>query len=203
MASPVGEAADNQLLMTASSTNIVVDGSVTYVLTVTNSGPSASTNVQVSDSMPSGFTLDPSSSSTVGSITRSGSTVIWNIDVLATNAGGLATLTMQAHTAGNFFNSAFVSATTPDPNPDDDFVSTNITVGVVTPPLLSVVVVNTNGMFQFVITNNGPNQTNVIQASTNLVKWIPIFTNVGSFTFTNAIDPNYPFRFYRDYIPGP
>jgi uncharacterized repeat protein (TIGR01451 family) len=203
MASPVGETADNQLLMTASSTNIVVGGSVTYGLTVTNYGPSASTNVQVSDSMPSGFTLDPSSSSTVGSITRSGSTVIWNIDVLATNAGGRATLTMQAHNAGNFFNSAIVRATTPDLNPDDDFASTNITVGVVTPPLLSVVVVNTNGMFQFTITNSGANQTNVIQASTNLVNWIPIFTNVGSFTFTNAIDPNYPFRFYRDYIPGP
>jgi subtilisin-like proprotein convertase family protein len=59
-----------------------------------------------------------------------------------------------------------------------------------------------NGLFQFAITS-GANQTNVIQASTNLVNWIPIFTNVGSFTFTNAIDPNYPFRFYRDSIPGP
>jgi subtilisin-like proprotein convertase family protein len=59
-----------------------------------------------------------------------------------------------------------------------------------------------NGLFQFAITS-GANQTNVIQASTNLVDWIPIFTNVGSFTFTNAIDPNYPFRFYRDSIPGP
>ncbi len=115
--------------MTASSTNIAVSDSVTYGLTVTNYGPSASTNVQVSGSMPSGFTL-VSSYSTVGSITRSGSTVIWNINVLATNAGGQATLTMQANNAGNFINSATVSAATPDPNPADAFAFTNITVGL-------------------------------------------------------------------------
>jgi len=57
-------------------------------------------------------------------------------------------------------------------------------------------------LFRFTITS-GANQTNVIQASTNFVNWIPIFTNVGSFTFTNAIDPNHPFRFYRDLILGP
>ena len=207
MASPVGQAADNQLLMTASSTNIAVDGSVTYGLTVTNYGPSASSNVQVFDSMPSGFTLDPSSSSTVGSITRSGSTVIWNINVLATNAGGLATLTMQAHYAGNFINYANVSSlATPDPNPADDFASTNITVGTVavTRPVVSGPVVYTNGTFHFTITSL-PDQTNVVYASTNLLlnNWVPILTNVGSFIFTDLNTTPYPMRFYRDSVTGP
>src|ERR1035437_6282490 len=59
-----------------------------------------------------------------------------------------------------------------------------------------------NGTVQFTVTS-GQTQTNVIQASTNLINWIPIYTNVGSFTFTNTIDPNYPFRFYRVLILGP
>jgi uncharacterized delta-60 repeat protein len=68
-----------------------------------------------------------------------------------------------------------------------------------TPQFGSLVI--SNGTVQFTVTS-GPAQTNVIQASTNLINWIPIYTNVGSFTFTNAVDP-YPFRFYRDLILGP
>jgi uncharacterized delta-60 repeat protein len=69
-----------------------------------------------------------------------------------------------------------------------------------TPQFGSLVI--SNGTVQFTVTS-GQTQTNVIQASTNLINWIPIYTNVGSFTFTNTIDPNYPFRFYRDFILGP
>ena len=69
-ANPVGSAADNELLMTASSTSIVVGGSVTFSLTVTNYGPTiGSTNVQVSDTMPTDFTL-VSNVCTVGSVTH-------------------------------------------------------------------------------------------------------------------------------------
>jgi uncharacterized repeat protein (TIGR01451 family) len=199
-ANPVGVAADNQLLLTASATNIPVGGSVTYILTVTNFGPTATTNVLVSDTMPSSFTLN-SSSSTVGSVTRSGSTVIWNVGILTNNAGGQAILTMQANSAGYFNNVAIVSATTPDPNPDDDSVSANITVGVVTPPQISGPT-NNSTFFQFNVTSL-PGQTNVVYASTNLVNWVPIRTNVGSFTFTDLITQPYPVRFYRDSATGP
>ncbi|HEY3931665.1 MAG TPA: hypothetical protein VGM58_04780 [Verrucomicrobiae bacterium] len=48
-----------------------------------------------------------------------------------------------------------------------------------------------------------PSQTNVIQASTDLTHWVPIYTNIGSYTNIGAStvpDPdakNHPFRFYR------
>ena len=201
-ANPVGVAADNQLLMTASTNNIPVGDTVTFVLTVTNYGPTTTSNVLVSDSMPVSFTLDTNNSTnTVGSLARSGSTVNWNIITLAPNAGGRATLVMQANSAGYFNNAAIVSATTPDPNPDDDSVSANILVGSVTPPVMSGVV-GTNGTFRFSITSL-PGQTNVVYASTNLVNWVPLQTNVGSFTFTNLITTPYPVRFYRDSVTGP
>jgi hypothetical protein len=50
---------------------------------------------------------------------------------------------------------------------------------------------------------SGSGQTNVVQSSTNLINWVPVFTNVGPFTFTNTILPGYPVQFYRDLILGP
>jgi uncharacterized repeat protein (TIGR01451 family) len=201
-ANPVGSAADNELLMTASATNIPVGGSVTFVLTVTNYGPSTTTNVLVSDTLPTSFTL-LSSTNTLGSVTRSGSTIIWNVGTLATNVGGQATLVIQANNAGSFINSAIVNATTPDPNPDDDSASANIIVGAVAPPQISGLVLNNNGTVQFNVTSLS-GQTNVVQASTNLVNWVPLQTNVGpSFIFMDPQATNYPVRFYRDLILGP
>jgi hypothetical protein len=40
-------------------------------------------------------------------------------------------------------------------------------------------------------------QTYIIEASTNLVIWAPIYTNGGSFMFTDPNAPNYNRRFYR------
>ena len=59
----------------------------------------------------------------------------------------------------------------------------------------------TNGAFQFSIAGQS-GQTNIIQASTNLLNWVPIYTNVGSTNFTDPSATNYPHRFYRDYLPG-
>ncbi|MEI9961561.1 MAG: hypothetical protein WDM76_10660 [Limisphaerales bacterium] len=54
----------------------------------------------------------------------------------------------------------------------------------------------TNGTFQFSLTGT-PGQTNIIQVSTNLVNWIPIYTNVNPFLFVDPYASNYPVRFYR------
>ena len=203
----VGSAADNELLMTTSSTNIPVGGSVTFVLTVTNYGPTATTNVQVSDTLPSGFMLI-SSNCTVGSVLRAGSKVIWNVGTLAAYAGGQVTLTNQANKVGsNLINSAIVIATTPDPNLDDDSRSTNITVWAVNPPGVSGAVVNNNGTFQFTVGggNGQPGWEYIVQASTNLFDWVSVHTNyTSSFTFIDSGASDYLDRFYRvRVIPGP
>jgi len=56
-----------------------------------------------------------------------------------------------------------------------------------------------SGNFSFTITGVS-NQTIVVEASTNLVNWQPVWTNTLSGTATNFTDPqwtNYPSRFYR------
>lgn len=44
---------------------------------------------------------------------------------------------------------------------------------------------------------SGSGQTNIIEASTNLVNWVPIYTNVGSITFTDSAANGFRYRFYR------
>jgi uncharacterized repeat protein (TIGR01451 family) len=194
-ANPVGFAADLALSMTAASGTVLVGSNVVYIIGVTNYGPSASSNAIVSDTLPSSVSL-VSSNSTQGSVTRSGSLVVWNIGTLATNAGAQLTLVVRANSAGSIENSAIVNADTPDPNPDENFASATVNVGFPTPPQISGTFVSTNGTFQFSLTGT-PGQTNIIQASTNLVNWIPIYTNVNPFLFTDPYASNYPVRFYR------
>ena len=61
---------------------------------------------------------------------------------------------------------------------------------------------NSSGKFQL-LENILPAQTNVTEASTDLVHWLPIYTNIGSYsnfgtaTITDPAATNYPFRFYR------
>ncbi|MGB7768846.1 MAG: hypothetical protein WBN22_08340 [Verrucomicrobiia bacterium] len=57
------------------------------------------------------------------------------------------------------------------------------------------------GKFQFSIASQS-GQTNIILATTNLVTgpWVPVFTNIGSFTFTNFYATNSPAVFFRDEI---
>jgi uncharacterized repeat protein (TIGR01451 family) len=201
-ASPVGAAADSALTMTATLGTVSVGSSnAVYVLSVTNYGPSISTNVSVSDTLPSGLTL-VSTNATQGSINRSGTLLTWNVGTLISGTGAQITLTVQPNSSGTFVNTASVTTVTPDPNPDDNSASAAITAGVPTPPQLSGTLTATNHTFQFTITS-AANQTNVIQASTNLINWIPIYTNVGPFTFTDPKASNYLDRFYRDLIIGP
>jgi len=47
-------------------------------------------------------------------------------------------------------------------------------------------------------------QTYVLQASTNLVSWVPVATNVAPSAIFEMVDPgaaNYPYRFYRTMQP--
>jgi uncharacterized repeat protein (TIGR01451 family) len=204
-ANPVGEAADNQLLMTATTGTVAVGSNGVYVLTVTNYGPSASSNVLVSDTLPLGVPLVSSNASPGTTVSRSGNLLTWNIGTLNTNAGAQLTLIIRPGSSGGFLNSAFVSANTPDPNPDDDYALATINVGTIAPPQLTTTVVNNNGTFQFTVTGTS-GQEYIIQSSTNLIKWVPIYTNpspfVSPFTFTDSNASNHPDQFYR-VVTGP
>jgi bacillopeptidase F (M6 metalloprotease family) len=84
----------------------------------------------------------------------------------------------------------------------------NFSVIVVSPPaapILTVANTLSNGqLFQFGFTSFS-NLTWRIDASTNLVSWLPVFTNTagagGTLQFTDVLATNFPRRFYRAVFP--
>ena len=63
-------------------------------------------------------------------------------------------------------------------------------------PTLTIDSGSTNGQFQFDILGvTGLNYS--VQASSNLIDWMPLETNVSPFTFTDTNSTAFPQRFYR------
>lgn len=204
-ANPVANAADNQLYVTSAITNSTPDAYWTVNLAVTNYGPSFfSTNIYVTDTLPmvgAGVSL-VSSNVTAGSVQIYGDTLTWTVGNLAANAGAGLTLNFYAGSAalGPYTNSAHVYADTSDPNPDDDGGSATLLVsGVVVPPQLTPGFNAASGAFQLSVTG-ASGQSVIVQASTNLVNWLPVYTNLIPFTFTNLDSTNFPLRFYRTVV---
>jgi uncharacterized repeat protein (TIGR01451 family) len=193
-ANPIGAVADDYLAMSASRSNLLVGNSVVISIGVTNFGPSVSSNVIVSDSLPFGFTY-VSASSTAGTVfAPNGQNAIWSVGNLAVSAGAQLSLTIQAPNGSeqNAVNTATVSANTPDQNPADGFASVTLNVGLAVPPTVS----GTAGGGKFKLSIGGASSPTVIQASTNLINWVNIYTNTPPFTFTDTVT-SLPYRFYR------
>ena len=199
----VGSAADNAVYASVTNTAIAYLGNYTNTIAVTNYGPSASSNVFVTDELPlAGLSL-VSSNHTAGAISLIGTTLIWSVGSLQTNAGATLTLVLRGIASGTFTNTATVSALTTDPNPDDDTVVSFVTVAAPpSPPVL------TNAMYGgspagFRLTVTGaPGYATVVQASTNLLNWANVFTGTPPFIYTNFGTTNYRVRFYRAVV-GP
>lgn len=120
-----GTLADLSVTKTASST--VQQGQVlTYTVTVSNAGPSAAENVVLTDAVPAVLT------GAEYSVNGGGTFLPWpgslSLGTLAEGASRTILIrgTVLPMTEGNIRNTAVVSSTTPDPNPDNN-TSTEVT----------------------------------------------------------------------------
>jgi subtilase family serine protease len=200
-ANPVGSPADNQLYISATNVSVTLGSQWTTILAVTNYGPAAASNVYVSSSLP----LSPdvtlvSTNVGLGSVTNLGGALVWNLGDLAVNTGGTLALHFQGNVAGVYTNISSVASSSTDPNPDNDSVTLVASVSVSIPPVITPVFPPGGGKFLLSVTSN-PGTTTVIQASTNLVTWVPVYTNVTPFVYTNSTT-NFPAQFYRA-VMGP
>jgi len=81
-------------------------------------------------------------------------------------------------------------------------VANSFVVQVLSPPALKIAASAqpTNGSFQLTF-STGSNTTWRVDASTNLLNWLPLLTNTvgpsGTIQFTDLLATNYPWRFYR------
>lgn len=197
-ANPVGFSANLALGMSVSATAVTISNDFSYTLSVANYGPSASSNVVVSDTLPLGISVISSNVPSGTTLVRSGQQLNWNIGTLATNGSLQLVFTVRANTLGSFVNYATATASTADANPDDNFASVVTTVAVPASPQISGPFAYTNGAFQLTISGPlNPAYPTIIQASTNLVNWVDLYTNTPPFTYTDPAATNYPLRFYR------
>lgn len=100
---------DIQLTKTISNQAAPVGGTVNFVVTARNNGPSNNGNINITDVLPSGYTANGAATVTAGTTYNSG-TGVWNIPTL--NNGASATLTIPAivQSSGNYTNTATVTS---------------------------------------------------------------------------------------------
>ena len=121
--------ADLAITVNPASTAPTVGTNLTYLVTVTNNGPTDATNVTANDFLPSGATLVSASPSQGAAATVVGTLVSDNLGTIT--AGGSATLTVivTPGTAGSITNSVNVSGGQLDTVTSNNSASSTLTVG--------------------------------------------------------------------------
>ena len=131
----VGAAADLALSLTGFPDAVVAGSNVTYLISVTNQGPSTATGVVVNDLLPPLVTA-LATNTTQGTITISNHNLICALGTLTNGANANITIVAATTTSGTLTNTASLSATQPDPNPANNTGTATTTVSA---PFVSLV----------------------------------------------------------------
>ena len=123
--------ADVSVSKTASPNPGVAGAALTYRLVVTNNGPASATNVNLTDTLPSGVSFG-SATTTQGSCNGTGP-VNCSIGTLANGASAVVTIVVTPTASGQVTNSASVTASEPEPDASNN-TATLITVVDNPPP---------------------------------------------------------------------
>lgn len=131
----VGPASDLILGITDTPDPVVVSSNWTYVLGITNLGPSTANNAVLNFTLPAGVGVKGTNVSQ-GNVSLAGSLVVANLGTL--NAGNYATVTVlvNATNSGNYTAHASVASSAADPNSSNNSASASTTVA---PPTVSIV----------------------------------------------------------------
>ncbi len=167
---------DLAVTKTASPNPGQVGLSLSYRVTVTNSGPATATNVSLADALPPSVTFG-SATSTVGSCSGSGP-VTCAIGSLPANASAVVTIAVTPTAQGQITNSATVSASETDNDASNNtaMITTEIQPASVAPSMLDAnLTVSTvvSGLDQpTAIAFPEPNELFVIEKASGKVKFV-------------------------------
>ena len=132
----VAAAADVALGLVASPNPVVLSNTISYVVSVTNRGPSAAGACGLTNVLPTGVTF-VSVSTSVGSCSQVGGTVSCALGSLNAGVGGTVTILARATVVGPQTNVVVVSSSSMDPNLANNS-ATSVTVGNTLPSLQAI-----------------------------------------------------------------
>jgi uncharacterized repeat protein (TIGR01451 family) len=158
--------ADLALTKTVSNSAPEVGETITYIVTLTNKGPDAATNVQVTDLLPAGvsFVSATPSQGTYNSVSG-----LWTISSVATSAPQTLTLTGTVVGAAHVINTATVTnADQFDPDPSNNAASapdTPLQADLALSKSVNDATPNVGDTITYTVTlkNNGPNNATNVQ----------------------------------------
>ncbi len=162
---PVNPAADLAISLIPSPAPVPVGSLLTYILTVTNNGPSIANNVVATENLPANSTLNTDTiSPSQGSIAiaQDGLTITFNAGILPVGASATLTLQVTPSQVGSVTTTASVSATEADTNQANNMTSVttavdnsaDLSVSVASSPTIAFV--NQNLTYVVTVTNQGP-----------------------------------------------
>ncbi len=117
----VNPAADLKVKLTADPDPVLIAGTLTYTVIVTNAGPSPATGVSISDTLPSGVTYVGASSSQGSTPTQAGGIVTASLGSIAANSTATLTIVISptASNVGTITDTATALANEQNPFPAD------------------------------------------------------------------------------------
>ena len=192
------------LIISKTASNLVpnIGETVTFNIIVTNGGPDEATGVIVTDTFPTGLINITIGTPSQGTFTFLGGVLTWDVGNLGREASANLEIIAVVNQTGNIINTANVTGTTFDPNPDNN----NSTVTLNGQPVADLAITKevndtspTMGQtvsFTLTVYNNGPSTANNIK----IMDYWPIglgtptedSISAGTWSFTPLIgDPFY------------
>lgn len=197
---PVNNTAALAVSVAASPDPVHVGSNLVYTVVVTNRGPGAATFTTLSNALPFQAGLAAAPVFSQGSVTTNGNLLVFSLGKIAAGASVTGTITVTNMAAGTATNVATVASAETDLNLADNTAVTVSRINRVVALASQSSAVLTNGQFSLTLTGE-TGLTYVIEVSTNLVDWTPIYTNPpGTSPTVNFVDSNAPpggLRFYR------
>jgi large repetitive protein len=192
-ASIVPRAADLRIAKAASAAAPTSGAAFSYTITVTNAGPTAATNVLVSDPFPAGLTF-VNASATQGAYDVA--TGLWSIGTLSANEQAvLVVSTIYAATGTPVTNTASVTSDLPDPVPSDN-TRTVVTPARIADLALTKAASNAaprfgdNVSFTINVSNAGPDDASGLQVRERLasgLEFVSATASIGTYDAATGV----------------